>query len=59
MNKLSDAKKIVGGLLNFARKNQVSLDEVDINKLIEHSISSVIVPVNVKISLESQIKTPG
>lgn len=51
-------KKIVGGLLNFARKNQVSLDEVDINKLIEHSISSVIVPVNVKISLQSQIKNP-
>lgn len=51
-------KKIVGGLLNFARKNQVSFTEISINKLIEHSISSVIVPDNVKISLESQVKDP-
>lgn len=51
-------KKIVGGLLNFARKNQVSFTEVNINTLIEHSISSVIVPNKVKIALDSQIKDP-
>jgi len=52
-------KKIVGGLLNFARKNQVSLEEININTLIERSISSVIVPKNVKISLESKVETPA
>lgn len=51
-------KKIVGGLLNFARKNQVNLNEVNINRLIERSISAVIVPTNVKISLESDVANP-
>jgi len=51
-------KKIVGGLLNFARKNQVSLNETDINQLMERSISSVIIPANVKISLESKVADP-
>lgn len=52
-------KKIVGGLLNFARKNQVTLDEVNINRLIERSISSVIVPPKIKISLDSQVLEPA
>ncbi|NTW23184.1 MAG: 4Fe-4S binding protein [Lentimicrobium sp.] len=51
-------KKIVGGLLNFARKNQVNFTDININNLVEHSVSSVITPANVKISLESQIKNP-
>jgi two-component system NtrC family sensor kinase len=51
-------KKIVGGLLNFARKNQVTLEEININQLLERSISSVIVPKNVKISLESRCLQP-
>ncbi|WP_367327538.1 [Fe-Fe] hydrogenase large subunit C-terminal domain-containing protein [Lentimicrobium sp.] len=48
-------KKIVGGLLNFARKNQVNFTDVNINQLMEHSISSVIVPEKISISLESQV----
>ncbi len=40
-------KKIVGGLLNFARKNQVKRTELDVEELARHSISSVIVPENV------------
>lgn len=51
-------KKIVGGLLNFARKNQVNLAEVDINRLIERSISAVVMPSNVKISLETVVEDP-
>lgn len=51
-------KKIVGGLLNFARKNQISFTEVNINQLIERSISSVIIPPNVKVSLESKLNDP-
>lgn len=45
-------KKIVGGLLNFARKNQVNFTEIDLNTLIKNSVSSVIVPQNVKIELK-------
>lgn len=51
-------KKIVGGLLNFARKNQVTLGEVNINTLIERSISAVVAANNIKISLESKVKDP-
>ncbi len=41
-------KKIVSGLLNFARKNQVRAEEIELKKLAEDSISSVIVPDNVR-----------
>jgi nitrogen-specific signal transduction histidine kinase len=44
-------KKIVGGLLNFARKNQVNFTEIDLNTLIQNSVSSVVVPQNVKVEL--------
>lgn len=44
-------KKIVGGLLNFARKNQVSFSELDLNQLIHGSIASVIVPPEVSIEV--------
>ncbi|HOI86583.1 MAG TPA: [Fe-Fe] hydrogenase large subunit C-terminal domain-containing protein [Lentimicrobium sp.] len=51
-------KKIVGGLLNFARKNQVNLAAISINQLMEHSISSVIFAPQVKVSLESRVQNP-
>lgn len=41
-------KKIVGGLLNFARKNQVNHEYIDIRKLTENSLSGVLFPINVK-----------
>jgi nitrogen-specific signal transduction histidine kinase len=41
-------KKIVSGLLNFARKNQVRAEEIELKKLAEDSITSVIVPDNVR-----------
>ncbi|NOU20160.1 MAG: 4Fe-4S dicluster domain-containing protein [Bacteroidales bacterium] len=44
-------KKIVSGLLNFARKNQVKLEVINLKKLAEDSIKSVIVPHNVKTSV--------
>lgn len=44
-------KKIVGGLLNFARKNQVNFNELDLNTLIKNSVTSVIVPPNIKIEV--------
>lgn len=41
-------KKIVSGLLNFARKNQVKLEEIDLKKLAEDSLASVVKPDNIK-----------
>ncbi|MHC1775795.1 MAG: [Fe-Fe] hydrogenase large subunit C-terminal domain-containing protein [Lentimicrobium sp.] len=51
-------KKIVGGLLNFARKNQVNFSDINFIDLMEHSISSAISPANVKISLDSHVNNP-
>ena len=48
-------RKIVGGLLNFARKNQLNLIESDVVKLAKHSMDSVIVPGNIHIRLNPQI----
>lgn len=51
-------RKIVGGLLNFARKNQVNISEVDINKLAEHSINSVIVPDSIQLNCMISVSDP-
>lgn len=41
-------KGIVSGLLNFARKNKVKPQEVNIKEFIERSLKSVVIPQNVK-----------
>jgi len=51
-------KTIVGGLLNFARKNQVSKTETDLNEMIRISISSVLIPELVQISIDSKLMNP-
>lgn len=51
-------KKIVAGLLNFARKNQVNFTDVNILGVIETSINSVIVPANITITKESKMADP-
>jgi len=51
-------KKIVSGLLNFARKNQVNLSETDVVKFLQHSINSIIKPDNITISMEPAIEDP-
>ncbi|MEI6852434.1 MAG: [Fe-Fe] hydrogenase large subunit C-terminal domain-containing protein [Bacteroidota bacterium] len=48
-------KKIVGGLLNFARKNQVHYTETDMDEFVQHSIESIIAPENVDIRFESSL----
>jgi len=40
-------KKIVGGLLNFARKNQLKPEETNMVEFCKHSLHSVIVPANI------------
>ncbi len=45
-------KKIVGGLLNFARKNQVKLEETDMEKFLSDSIDSILHNGNIKVELK-------
>jgi nitrogen-specific signal transduction histidine kinase len=49
-------KKIVGNLLNFARKNQVRLEEVNLVKLAQDSLTSVIIPDRIKTMIDSRVK---
>jgi iron only hydrogenase large subunit-like protein/nitrogen-specific signal transduction histidine kinase len=51
-------KKIVAGLLNFARKNQVNHQQISIRELAEHSLESIIAPGNVKISVIDRTTNP-
>lgn len=45
-------KKIVAGLLNFARKNQVNHQNVNIKTLVSQSLASIIIPGKVHIITE-------
>ena len=51
-------KKIVAGLLNFARKNQVNHQQISIRELAERSTESLIVPGKVKISITDMTTNP-
>lgn len=49
-------KKIVGGLLNFARKNQVRKTETDIEEFCRRSLDSVLAPKNITMDFHSEMK---
>jgi len=51
-------KKIVGGLLNFARKNQVNLQPTNMIDFLKQSMASIIKTENVEIVFESNMKSP-
>jgi iron only hydrogenase large subunit-like protein/nitrogen-specific signal transduction histidine kinase len=51
-------KKIVAGLLNFARKNQVNHQLISIRELVDHSLESLVVPENVKITISDRTTNP-
>jgi nitrogen-specific signal transduction histidine kinase/iron only hydrogenase large subunit-like protein len=51
-------KKIVAGLLNFARKNQVNHQVISIKDLVDHSLESLIIPSRVKISIDDRTTNP-
>ncbi len=46
-------KKIVGGLLNFARKNQVNSSKINIIKFAEECIQAVVIPKEINIKIVS------
>ena len=51
-------RKIVGGLLNFARKNQVRLQETNLEQFVNRSIKSIIHPENIKVELNVNMTDP-
>jgi nitrogen-specific signal transduction histidine kinase len=51
-------KKIVGGLLNFARKNQVYLTDTNMPEFILRSFESLLRPENIEIKFDNQLKDP-
>lgn len=52
-------RKIVGGLLNFARKNQVNLNRTNIVEFVRHSLQSVIIPDNIKVEVVVSLADPN
>ncbi len=47
-------KKIVAGLLNFARKNQVNHQLISITELVNHSLESLIIPEKIRITISDK-----
>jgi iron only hydrogenase large subunit-like protein/nitrogen-specific signal transduction histidine kinase len=51
-------KKIVAGLLNFARKNQVNHQSVNLKELVNNSLESLIIPKGVKMEISDLTTNP-
>ena len=51
-------KSIVGGLLNFARKNQVKYSRTDLVELMRISASSIIFPEKINYSFSNELENP-
>jgi len=51
-------RNIVSGLLNFARKNQVKVEETDIEKFAKRSLESIVIPANVQVDFKSKMMNP-
>jgi len=49
---------IVGGLLNFARKNQVYLVETNMIDFVSRSLDSIIHPDNIEVKVENRLSDP-
>jgi signal transduction histidine kinase len=51
-------KKIVGGLLNFARKSKVNISEVKISGLIKDSLKALVIPENIELITDIDTEKP-
>jgi len=51
-------KKIVAGLLNFARQNKVVRQPVDLGQLLERALKTVPVPAQVQVHIEPRLSDP-
>jgi two-component system NtrC family sensor kinase len=52
-------KGIVGGLLNFARKNQVKKTETNLYQFAKRSVESVIIPANIEVEIHNELESPN
>jgi nitrogen-specific signal transduction histidine kinase/iron only hydrogenase large subunit-like protein len=52
-------KKIVAGLLHFARQNKVCRAPHDVSKLIDHAMRTINVPDNVEVRIEHDLDDPA
>ncbi|MDX9940862.1 MAG: [Fe-Fe] hydrogenase large subunit C-terminal domain-containing protein [Bacteroidales bacterium] len=51
-------KKIVGGLLNFARKSKVSINQINVNQLVKDSLRTLVLPPNIKMVTQTRTNDP-
>ena len=51
-------KKIVSGLLNFARKNKVVLESTNIEELVKHPLLLITKHENIEINISTEFKNP-
>jgi nitrogen-specific signal transduction histidine kinase/iron only hydrogenase large subunit-like protein len=51
-------RKIVGGLLNFARKNQVRLVETDLEKFVARSVQSIVLTDDIVVKIDVDMTDP-
>lgn len=51
-------KKIVSGLLHFARQNKVSRQPADLRNLVERSIKACIIPPGIRVNVEHNLEDP-
>lgn len=51
-------KNIVGGLLNFARKNKVKLNETNIVDFMHQSLKNVVIPKEIEVVFNTDISDP-
>ncbi|HOH99592.1 MAG TPA: [Fe-Fe] hydrogenase large subunit C-terminal domain-containing protein [Bacteroidales bacterium] len=51
-------KKIVGGLLNFARKNQVNRTETNLLHLVKAAVDAIHVPQHITVNIRNKIMNP-
>jgi len=49
-------KKIVSGLLHFARQNKVTREQVDLRNIVERSLHTVNIPQNVEVTVKHKLK---
>ncbi len=52
-------KKIVGGLLNFARKSKVKIDKVDMKNLINGGLKTFVLPENIDLDIRINTRNPA
>ncbi|MDR4987320.1 MAG: [Fe-Fe] hydrogenase large subunit C-terminal domain-containing protein [Bacteroidales bacterium] len=52
-------KKIVGGLLNFARKSKLSINEINVKKLINNALKTFVLPANVDLNIKIDSQDPS